>query len=90
MTSLEEAICKLDDRLKAVPRRFAFLGGSLSASSTDERPLSRKSRHQNGYVAFLPENLPRILSGLNLRTPWRVSSRRRMIRISGNVLFLGA
>lgn len=29
MTSIEEAICKLDDRLKAVPRRFAFLGGSL-------------------------------------------------------------
>ena len=27
MTSIEEAICKLDDRLKAVPRRFAFLGG---------------------------------------------------------------
>ena len=29
MTSIEEAICKLDDRLKTVPRRFAFLGGSL-------------------------------------------------------------
>ena len=25
MTPMEEAICKLDDRLKAVPRRFAFL-----------------------------------------------------------------
>ena len=29
MTSIEEAICKLDDRLKTVPRRFAFIGGSL-------------------------------------------------------------
>ena len=29
MTSIEDAICKLDDRLKTVPRRFAFLGGSL-------------------------------------------------------------
>lgn len=29
MTAIEEAICKLDDKLKSVPRRFAFLGGSL-------------------------------------------------------------
>lgn len=29
MTAIEEAILKLDDKLKHVPRRFAFLGGSL-------------------------------------------------------------
>ena len=29
MNTIEEAICKLDDKLRAVPRRFAFLGGSL-------------------------------------------------------------
>lgn len=29
MNTIEESICKLDDKLKAVPRRFAFLGGSL-------------------------------------------------------------
>ena len=37
MTAIEEAICKLQDKLQGVNRRFAFLGGSvLSLLITDK------------------------------------------------------
>ena len=66
MTAIEEAILKLDDKLKHVPRRFAFLGGSLLSLLITDKTVAILPVHVYGNVCNV-EEIDRIAKKHNLK-----------------------